>query len=146
LEDDGRDQFGSMFADAYGGKGVPAQSAPQDVLVILDCTLFEFYNGCVKHVEFDREVAQHDGKTTKTILEERTIEVKPGFSEATEISFPGKGNEMFGYPPSNLVVKFKQTAHTNYRRKDNDLVYTQKITLEEALLSSPISFVSSIWV
>jgi DnaJ-class molecular chaperone len=86
--------------------------------------LFEFYNGCVKHIEFEREVAQHDGKTTKTVREEKTIEVKPGFSDTTEISFQGKGNERFAYKPSNLVIKFKQTVHANYRRNGDDLIYT----------------------
>lgn len=80
--------------------------------------MYEFYNGCVKHVEYDREVAQHDGKTTKTVREEKSIEVKPGYSETTSISFAGKGNEQFGFKPSNLVIKFKQADHSSYRRKE----------------------------
>ena len=36
------------------------------------------------------------------------------------------------------MIKFKQTSHSNYNRKGNDLIYTHKITLEEALLSQPV--------
>lgn len=100
LEDDGRDQFGSMFGDAFGGQNQPMTPAPQDIVVTLPCTLFEFYNGCLKRIEFDRDLLQHDGKTTKAFREEMNVEVKPGFSEATVLNFPSKGNEAHAHRPS----------------------------------------------
>ena len=80
----------------------------------------------------------HDGKTTRPRREELSVEVKPGFSEATSLTYPSKGNEAEGHKPSRLVIKFAQVADAFYRRKGNDLIYTHTITLEEALQSQPV--------
>lgn len=137
-EDDGRDQYGSLLGDAFGGKNQQVLPAPADIVVVLECTLHELYNGCLKKVQYNRSVLMHDGKTLRTQPEELNVEVKPGFSEATTLSFAGKGNEAEGHKPSKLVIKFAQVPHENFRRKDNDLIYTQKISLEDALLSQPV--------
>ena len=128
-----------MFGDAFGGQvGLLKVSQPVDIAVTLECTLHEFYNGCLKRIEFDRDVLQHDGRTVKSSKEEMNVEVKPGFSDQTVLKFPSKGNEAHAQKASGLIVKFKQASHENYRRKDNDLIYTQKVTLEQALLSETI--------
>ena len=51
------------------------------------------------------------------------VDVKPGYSEQTVLTFPLKGNERFANTQSKLIVKFKQTPHENYRRKGDDLTY-----------------------
>ena len=66
------------------------------------------------------------------------MEVKPGFSEETVLKFHNLGNEAYAHRPSVLVIKFKQTAHPNFRRNKDDLIYVHHITLEEALLSEPV--------
>lgn len=99
-------------------------------MIILECSLSEFYNGCLKKIEFERELLTHDGKTTKSNKEEMHVEVKPGFSESTVLSYPSKGSEAHSHRPSKLVVKFKQLPHENYKRNGNDLIYTHKISLE----------------
>ena len=111
---------------------------PEDITVTLDCTLTELYNGCLKRVSYQRLVLLHDGKTAKERSDEVNVEVKPGYSEKTVLTFTNKGNEAEGHKPSRLVVHFQQIANDNFRRKDNDLIYTHKISLEEALLSQPI--------
>ena len=116
LEDSGRDQFGSMFGDAFGGQNQPAIPAPQDIEITLDCTLHELYNGCLKHLEFEREVLTHDGRTTRGDRVEMNVEVKPGFSEKTVLEFPTKGNEAHAHKPSKLVIRFAQVPHESYRR------------------------------
>lgn len=138
LEDDGRDQYGSLLGDAYGGKSQPILPAPEDIHVTLDCTLYELYNGCLKKVTYQRLVLLHDGKTAKERTEDVNVEIKPGYSEKTVLTFANKGNEAEGHKPSSLVVNISQSANESYRRKDNDLIYTHKISLEEALLSQPI--------
>jgi len=57
------------------------------------------------------------------------IEVKPGYSESTVLNFPTKGNEAHAHKPSQLLIKFKQVAHEQFRRNGNDLIYTHPITL-----------------
>lgn len=80
----------------------------------------------------------NDGRTVRLQTEEMTIEVKPGYSEKTVLTFSSKGNEAEGHNPSKLIIRFIQKPHETYRRKDDDLIYTHRITLEEALLSLPI--------
>lgn len=84
----------------------------------------------------------HDGRTTRTHTEEMTIEVKPGFSQETVLSFANKGNEAYSHKPSKLQVRFSENAHENYQRKGNDLIYTHKILLSDALQSTPIHIVN----
>ena len=119
-----------MLGDAFGGKNQPILPAPEDIEVTLECSLYELYNGCLKKVTYDKNILTHDGKTVISRREELNVEVKPGFSETTIVSYPSKGNEAAGHKPSKLVIKFKQTPHPNYRRKDTDLIYTHSITLE----------------
>ncbi len=100
-----------MFGDAFGGQNQPKIAAPKDIEVLLECTLHEFYNGCMKQIEFDRQLLQHDARSTKTVREDMSIYVKPGFSETTVLTFKNKGNEAHAHHPSHLVVKFKQLPH-----------------------------------
>ena len=34
--------------------GTPYVEAPENITVTVDCTLYEFYNGCLKKIEYDR--------------------------------------------------------------------------------------------
>lgn len=104
----------------------------------LEVTLHELYNGCLKRAVYDRRTMLHDGKTTRETREEVNVEVKPGYSEKTVLKFANKGNEAEGHKASSLIIKFVQTPSDTYRRKNNDLIYTHKISLEEALLSQPV--------
>lgn len=137
-EDDCRDQYGSLLGDGFKGANEALLPAPADIHVTLDVTLHELYNGCLKKVEYERKVLQLDGRSTRNQKEELSVEVKPGYSEATLLTFSNKGHEAEGYKPSKLIVHFAQIAHETYRRKDNDLIYTYKISLEDALLSQPL--------
>lgn len=67
--------------------------------------------------------------------------MKPSYSENTELVFPSKGNEAFAWAASRLVIKFKQEDHENYRRNGNDLIYSHRLTLEEALIAEPVHIV-----
>ena len=48
----------------------------------------------------------HDGRTTRPTSETFSVEVKPGYSDQTVLTFNGKGHEAEGYKPSKLIVKF----------------------------------------
>ena len=72
-----------------------------------------------------------------------TIEVKPGYDCDTVVSFASKGHEAFAYHQSGLNVRFSLCNDDSgevlpYVRKGDDLVYTHKMSLEDALLSRPI--------
>lgn len=62
-----------------------------------------------------------------------TIEIKPGWKKGTKITFPEKGNEQRGIIPSDLIFIIDEKPHLVFKRDGNDLIFTQKISLVEAL-------------
>lgn len=135
---DGSDFRGSMFGDGYRGTNHPKAPAPSDVVVELVCTLEEFYQGSLKSVGYSIDQVKHDGRTTVKVSKEKTVQVDAGFSEQTQLTFKGQGNQCPNQQPSNLVVKFVQKEHSQYRRAGDDLIYTVKIDFVEALQLKPI--------
>jgi DnaJ homolog subfamily B member 13 len=129
-EEDGRDHYGSLLGDAFGGKNQPLLPAPADIEVTLECTLPELYNGCIKQASYSRNLLLHDGKTTRAQREEISVEVKPGYSSETVLTYKSKGHETEGHKPSNLVIKIAENHDNQYRRKGDDLIYTHTLTLE----------------
>lgn len=135
--DKANDTFGSMFGDGFGGISAVAKPKPEDIEVTLECTFAEFYNGSFKQCSYEREIVQADGKTTKSKQESVQIEVKPGFSDKTVLSFKGQGHQQVGHTPSDFVVKFSQKEDNCYKRVGDDLVLTLPITLEEVFEQKP---------
>lgn len=72
------------------------------------------------------------------------VELKPGSCAGTVLTFAKKGNQQYMHEASNLRVKLVQIddAHdenTNkFVRRGNDLIYTHKMSLKDALASSPV--------
>jgi len=56
--------------------------------------------------------------------------------------FKGNGHEGAGLPNSDLIFKIKELAHTDYKRKNNDLIYTYKIDLINALCCEPLTLLT----
>ena len=137
---DGSDIRPSFFADTLGGQGAARPCAPKDIEIVIDVTLEELYNGSFKQVEYERSLVYHDAKTLKSERKVHQIEVKPGFTEDTVLSYKGLGNEQAGHPAANLIVKFKQQEHPEYKRCGNDLILTKKVTLTQAIEMKPITF------
>lgn len=70
----------------------------------------------------------------------KQIEIRPGFSESTELVFKGEGNQAAGHVNANLIIKLKEVSTGDYRRKGHDLILKQKITLLEAFECKPCTF------
>ena len=64
------------------------------------------------------------------------VELKPGSRAGTVLTFCKKGNQQYMHQASNLKVKLVQVTdsvdeNTNkFVRRDNDLIYTHKMTLK----------------
>ena len=86
---------------------ISKDSRADDIVVTLECQLFEFYNGAVKEVNYARRKLLHSTDAKETKPERFEVTILPGFSEDTELRFKEKGHEAFGAKPSDLVVKFK---------------------------------------
>lgn len=104
---DGSDMTGSMFGDAFRGLAHMPEKVPSDITVTVECTLAEFYNGSMKQVHYEATQVQHDARTCKQVQRFLNVQVHPGFSEKTVLTYKNKGNEVVGRDATNLVVKFK---------------------------------------
>lgn len=65
----------------------------EDVIVEVECSLHEFYNGALKEVHYQRKQLFLGSSERKVITESITVQVKPGYSEESQLRMPGKGNE-----------------------------------------------------
>ena len=68
------------------------------------------------------------------------VEVKPGFSESSELIFKGQGHQAPNQDFSDLVIKFKQVESDCYQRLGHNLVLTHKISLLDVFQKTPCAF------
>lgn len=61
----------------------------------------------MKKVEYSATQVQHDARTMKQVPRMLNVQVHPGFSEKTVLTYKQKGNEVVGRDSTNLIVKFK---------------------------------------
>ena len=66
--------------------------------------------------------------------------VKPRMKDGTQIRYPELGNKIDLKRTGDLVVELKAQSHPTMVRQGNNLVYSHKISLLEALTSTPIQF------
>ena len=73
------------------------------MVVKVDCTLTELFNGCQKKLTYAKNVLTEDGLGTKSIMESKNIEILPGISKDTPLIFLEQGNQEPGYRSSRLI-------------------------------------------
>jgi DnaJ family protein B protein 4 len=103
----------------------------------LPCTLSELYNGCIKKFNVTRKRFNSSGELaddTKLL----SITIKPGWKKGTKITFPGEGDEGTGTLPPDVVFVVDEVVESSgpgacYAREGNNLVYTYKLSLSDAL-------------
>jgi len=61
------------------------------------------------------------------------VQVEPGFSDKTVLTFKGMGNQAPKQASSNLVVKFEQQENKEFRRNGDDLILTHTVSFEDVL-------------
>ena len=136
-----KDQLNSIFGSAYGGLNRPEDSPLPDIKIPLPCTLEELYNGCIKTINYAKNTLNYDTRTTSFKETSVKVEILPGYSKDTELKYPLKGNEYPGRKNSDLIIKIKEIPHKTFKRVNkNDLLYTHKISLRDALNSLPVIF------
>ena len=70
------------------------------------------------------------------------IEIKPGWKKGTKLTFPEKGNEEPGIIPADIIFVVEEKPHPVFKRDGNDLVFSQEITLLEALTGKTIDLIT----
>ena len=95
-------------------------------------------------VKYKRDQIKLHGRNIKQVEEEVQVEVQPGMDTSTVLKFSGLGNEQYQHPRSDLVIKFclDDSLSSGYVRSGNNLIYTHKISLKEALKCSPVRLVT----
>ena len=136
-----KNQLNSIFGSAYGGLNRPEEAPLPNIIISLPCTLEELYNGCIKTITYSKNTLNYDTRTTSIKETSIKVEILPGFGKGTELKYPLKGNESPGRKNSDLIVKIKEIPHQTFKRVNkNDLLYTHKISLRDALNSTPVIF------
>lgn len=112
----------------------PPPAKPAEVTYPLECTLPELYNGATKKISISRKRLDSVGSAyqdSKII----TINIKPGWKNGTKITFPNEGDESKGWLHQDVVfvVTEKVDPNSGYKRDGNNLIYTCKISLADAL-------------
>ena len=135
------DDWGSAFFSAYGGKNAKPRKKEEPIVVDLECTLEELYNGTIKKISYERYVLNYDMRTTQKVTSELDVEIFPGYDSKTELTFSRMGNECAGEEASDLIVKIKEKKHKEFKRVNGkDLIYIKTLTLAQALSSEPVRF------
>ncbi|KAM7274745.1 hypothetical protein ACFE04_016611 [Oxalis oulophora] len=120
---------GGMFGGHSEGM---MMKKPPPVESKLPCSLEELYSGSTRKMKISRTVVDSTGRQVPE-TEILTIEVKPGWKKGTKVTFPDKGNEHPNQLPADLVFVIDEKPHGTFKRDNNDLVMTHKVTLVEAI-------------
>lgn len=130
--------FGFSEASPFVSKLTkPPPKKPEPITHTLECTITELYNGVTKKFNITRKRLNELGNlvdNTKLIL----IHVKPGWKAGTKIIFPNEGDESIDESTLITDVVFivaeKDDISTkSFVRQGNNLIYTHKISLADAL-------------
>lgn len=136
--------FGFGDSQPFASKlNKPPPSKPDPVKYDLECTLQELYNGCVKRFNITRKrpngMLNADG-SPEMFNEKKTltITIKAGWKQDTKVTFPNEGDECPGRLTPDVVFVIKEIKDSDeelqyYTRAGNDLIYTCKLPLSDAL-------------
>ena len=128
----------AAFEKSFGEQKIEKNILPP-IDIDLECTLEELYNGCVKTVNYKKKAISYDLRTTEDKEVSVDVEIFKGYDKTTIIPFKEMGNEAPGVKNSDLIVHIKEKNHKCYKRVNkNDLIYTHKINLAQALDSEPV--------
>ena len=105
------------------------------------CTLTELFNGCTKELTYSKKVLTKDGKNAEFVKETKTIVINPGDSSKGPLVYPEQGNSEPGYKQSMLVFNIIEVPEKNFKREGDNLIYTAKVSLMDALDSKSITVV-----
>ena len=98
----------------------------------LTCSLSELFNGCVKTFEVLRKRFDSDGVLADD-CKVLTVNVKQGWKKGTKITFPGEGDQGVDMVAADIIFVIQESNEMSYIREGNNLVYTHRISLSDAL-------------
>jgi len=122
------DMGGGGFQGGYGGP------RPQDPPITREYAvdLEDLYKGCVKRFNVTK-TDYTDPRQPKPISNMREIKVQPGWRAGTKATFRKEGDIYPGREPADMVFVLTEKPHQYFKREKDDLVYTAKINLKQAM-------------
>ncbi|WP_457552894.1 DnaJ C-terminal domain-containing protein [Desulfobacula sp.] len=133
----GQGRGGNPFFNNMGGGGFGQQKQPptkgQDIEYELPLTLHEIINGCKKTITINQ------GGTANAI----EVNIPKGLTSGKKIRLTGKGNmSQNGGPAGNLYIKSSPVLSAEYTIEGNDVLFSRKVLLSQALLGDTIEVVT----
>ncbi|TYI41248.1 hypothetical protein ES332_A01G006500v1 [Gossypium tomentosum] len=104
----------------------------------LECTLEELCHGGLKKINIVKDVISEEGMIVKQ-EETLTINVKPGWTKGTKVTFEGKGDQKPGYLPADIIFTIQEKRHELFKRTGDDLEIVVEIPLVKALTGCSLS-------
>lgn len=131
---------GPMGMGGFGSRRA-APSKGGTVQRELPCTLEELYTGCTKRMKITRKRLNPDNsvRNDEKVL---SINVKAGWKAGTALTFDGEGDQLPGVIPADVKFVISEKPHDRFKREGNDLVYTARISLADALAGCVVNVVS----
>lgn len=125
----------SMNGGQCGGQRRPKKDAPHEME--LQCSLEELYHGTTRRLKISRKRLDASGvqHQEQEILE---INVRPGWKSGTKITFQEKGDENPGRIAADIVFVLHEKANDVFKRDGNDLIYTHRLPLADALCGTTV--------
>jgi DnaJ-class molecular chaperone len=124
----------AMFTEV---KDAAIEKAPA-IEANLYVSLEELYTGAVKKQKVIRQRIADDGKGTVSEEKILTVEISAGWKAGTKLTFPSQGDHSLTLAPGDVVFTVKEKPHPRFKRDKNDLIFTAKISLLEALVGTKI--------
>jgi len=132
------DCFENLRSSRLRGGG--RRRKPDPIVTPVKCTLEELYAGTTKKMRITRSVVDQLSMKRMSVQDLLEIQVKPGWKKGTKITFEGKGDEEPGMEPADVVFVLDEKPHNTFARQGDDLVYTQKMPLVDALCGTHVTF------
>ena len=106
-----------------------------DIVINLDVTLEELYNGTTKKIEIERDRIKKGSDGKYVVVKEKkklVVPIQRGSYDEQVIRYNRQASEKFEHETGDIVVVLKQNGHPFYERKGDDLFLTLDIGIYES--------------
>lgn len=139
------DDIGRMFNDimtddkfASHGKSEPMNREKvkqEPVAYDLYVELADIEKGATKKIKITRFSNSMGAQEEKML----NVTIKPGYKSGTKIIYPREGDEAYGKIAADIIFVVHDKPHEYFKREGNDIRYSAKITLKQALCGTTIN-------
>ena len=108
-----------------------AQQKPREIS--LTCTLEEVYSGASHDVPYTAAMVDREGKMYKEVAATIQVDIERGLPDGSRLKYSGKGGRDSA-STGEVIATVNLAKHPHFVWDDSDLIFTHKITLEQALV------------